>query len=92
MIDQAQVERDFAALLANGWPPKVETAPKVGWLPKTILHHHMAMATQLVDSSVPTTREHWRRMLGAPDEIATDPRPFAAALLALNAKDDADDR
>lgn len=80
MIDQVQVERDFAVLLANGWPPKVDIPPAVGGLSALIIGHQITMAAQLVDGSIPTTRGHWRRMLGASDEITTDPRPFAEAV------------
>jgi hypothetical protein len=37
------------------------------------------LATQLVDSTVPTTRSFWRGKLGYP-QYADDPRPFAECL------------
>lgn len=36
----------------------------------------LSMAMQLVDSSLVTTREFWRRKIGLPEEIVTDPRPL----------------
>jgi hypothetical protein len=36
------------------------------------------MALQLADSTLPTTRQYWRRqILGLPQEIADDPRPLS---------------
>ena len=39
-------------------------------------------AAQLVDSSLPETRLHWRRLLGFPDDIAADPRPLHECVAA----------
>ena len=44
-------------------------------------------ANQLVDSKLATTREFWRRKLGFPDEIATDPRPLYEAIAARTGAD-----
>lgn len=38
--------------------------------------HYQAMAIQLVDSPLLTTRAHWRQMWGYP-QFALDPRPLA---------------
>ena len=58
-----QVERDFAALLAKGWPEqKQRTAPTIGGFALLLVCHQMRMAEQLVNSTVPETREFWRAL------------------------------
>ena len=42
---------------------------------------HQMQIVQMVDSTVPTTREFWRRTyFDATDDEARDPRPFAEVL------------
>lgn len=41
---------------------------------------------RLLDSTVTTTRQHWRRAVGLPEEIVDDPRPW---LIAVAARKDA---
>lgn len=50
--------------------------------PLGLIPGHIARtAGQLVDSTVATTREHWRRAcFDATPEEAADPRPFAEVL------------
>lgn len=64
MLDEETVERDFAALLASGWP-KIEPRPRptLGGLSLLLVTHGMRMAEQLANSSVPETREFWRARL-----------------------------
>jgi hypothetical protein len=46
-----------------------------------ILQNHLGrMVRQMVDSAVPTTREYWRLKVGANEQEASDPRPFADVL------------
>lgn len=45
------------------------------------------MARQLVDSSLSSTREFWRKTMGATDAEAVDPRPFAVALSSHQSPD-----
>lgn len=57
----ADIERDFTALLARGWPePKEEPRPTIGGLTIFLARHEMGMAEQLVNSAVPETRAFWR--------------------------------
>lgn len=52
-----------------------------------ILTHALRMAEQLVDSALPSTREFWRRKMGHPDPVVTDPRPLAVIVAELNEKE-----
>ena len=48
----------------------------------SLIENHVGrMAGGLIDSIVPATREHWRRVcFDATPEEAADPRPFAEVL------------
>jgi hypothetical protein len=57
----SRVERDFAALLASGWPTPAQVArPTIGGFTLLLACHEMWMAEQLVNSAVPETRAFWR--------------------------------
>ena len=42
--------------------------------------HGFFLRTQLVDSSIKSTREFWRRKLGCSEEVVNDPRPLREVL------------
>lgn len=60
-MGSAAVEKEFSRLLATGWPVRTERPrPSLGGLTLLLAMHQMTMAAQLVNSSVPETREFWR--------------------------------
>jgi hypothetical protein len=76
--DPEQIEAEFAALVAQGWP-KLPPRAKTPGLTELLAGHHASIATQLVDSELPSTRRFWRAKLGWP-ELADDPRPMSELL------------
>jgi hypothetical protein len=45
----------------------------------------LMQAAQLVDSTLPTTRQFWRAKLGYPDLVCRDPRPLADIIAEIEA-------
>jgi hypothetical protein len=55
------IEKEFAALLARGWPgPPKAPEPTIGGLILLCACHESRMAQQLINSAVPETRDFWR--------------------------------